>query len=105
MRLWNRLLLRIRGGRLESELNEEIRLHREMLEAESLRDGMTPREAAQAAARHFGNISSAADWSRDEWAFPSLDAILKDLRFAGRLMLRHPLLTCAAALTVAFGVG
>jgi hypothetical protein len=31
--------------------------------------------------------------------------VLKDLRFACRLMLRHPLLTGAAVLTVAFGVG
>ena len=105
MRFWNRLFLRLRGGRLESELNEEIRLHREMLEAEFVREGMTLREAAHAAARQFGNASETADWSRDEWTFPRLDAILKDLRFAGRLMLRQPLLTCAAVLTVAFGVG
>lgn len=105
MRFWNRLFLRLRGGRLESELNEEIRLHREMLEAEFVREGMTLREAAHAAARQFGNASETADWSRDEWMFPRLDPILKDLRFAGRLMLRQPLLTCAAVLTVAFGVG
>ena len=34
-----------------------------------------------------------------------IDSILKDLRFAVRLMVRQPLLTAAAALTVAFGVG
>jgi putative ABC transport system permease protein len=33
------------------------------------------------------------------------DAIAKDLKFAARLMLRYPLLTGAAVLTVAFGVG
>ncbi len=105
MKVWNRLLLRLRGGRLEAELNDEIRLHREMLEADFVRQGMTPREAAQAAARQFGNPSAAADFSRDEWTFPRLDAVLKDLRFACRLMLRHPLLTVAAALTLALGVG
>jgi predicted permease len=105
MRFWNRLLLRLRGGCLESQLNEEIRLHREMLEAEFVREGMTPREAAHAATRQFGNVAETADWSRDEWMFPRLDAVLKDLRFAVRLMLRQPLLTCAAVLTVAFGVG
>jgi len=105
MKLWNRLLLRLRGGRLEAELNDEILLHREMLEADFIRAGMTPRDAAQAAARQFGNPSAAADFSRDEWSFPRFDAVLKDLRFACRLMLRNPLLTCAAALTVAFGVG
>ena len=34
-----------------------------------------------------------------------IDSILKDLRFAVRLMVRQPVLTAAAALTVAFGVG
>src|SRR2546426_12582481 len=34
-----------------------------------------------------------------------IDSIIKDLRFAWRLMIRQPVLTAAAALTVAFGVG
>jgi predicted permease len=105
MKSWNRFLLRLRGGRLEAELNDEIRLHREMLESDLVREGMTLQEAAHAAARQFGNASAAADWSRDEWTFPRIDSVLKDLRFACRLMLRHPLLTGAALLTVAFGVG
>jgi predicted permease len=105
MRFWNRFRLRARGGRLESELSGEIRLHREMLEEEFVRGGMPRPEAARAAARQFGNSSAATDLSRDVWTFPRLDAIAKDVRFALRLMLRHPLLTVAAVLTVAFGVG
>ncbi|HEX3746940.1 MAG TPA: ABC transporter permease [Bryobacteraceae bacterium] len=102
MRLWNRLLLRVRGG---SELADEIRLHREMLEEEFVREGMSRKEAAHAAARQFGNAGAAADWSRDEWSFPRFDALWRDLVFALRLMWRQPLVTAAAVLTVAFGVG
>ncbi len=105
MRFWNRLRLRIRRGRLESELNDEIRLHREMLEEQFRGEGMSQAEASRAASQQLGNAAAAADLSRDEWAFPRWDAIWKDLKFAGRLMLRSPLLTGAAALTVAFGVG
>jgi predicted permease len=105
MRLWNRFRLRTRGGRLEGELSEEIRLHREMLEEEFVRGGMSRTQAVIAAARQFGNSSFAADLSRDEWTFPRFDAVAKDLGFALRLMLRHPLLTGTAVLTVAFGVG
>ena len=105
MRFWNRFRLRARGGRLESELADEIRLHRDMIEEEFARQGMSRTEAAHAAAQQFGNGASAADLSRDEWTFPRFDAVAKDLRFALRLMLRHPLLTGAAVLTVAFGVG
>jgi predicted permease len=105
MRFWNRFRLRTRGASLHSELSDEIRLHREMLQEEFIRGGMAPAEAARAAAQQFGNSSSAADLSRDEWTFPRFDAIARDVRFALRLMLRHPLLTGAAVLTVAFGVG
>ena len=105
MRFWNRLRLRARQDRLQSELTDEIRLHRELLEEEFRRQGMSPDDAAREAARQFGNASVAADLSRDEWSFPRFDALLQDLRFALRLMLRQPLLTAAAALTVAFGVG
>ena len=82
MRFWNRFRLRTRGGRLESELYEEIRLHREMLEAQFVREGMSRCDASRAAARQLGNPSVAADLSRDEWAFQRLDAIWKDLKFA-----------------------
>ncbi|HEY2012990.1 MAG TPA: ABC transporter permease, partial [Bryobacteraceae bacterium] len=105
MRFWNRFRLRARGGRLETELSDEIRLHREMLEQEFVREGMSPAEASRAAARQFGNTAEVADLSRDVWTFPSFDAFWKDIRFALRLMLRHPLLTGAAVLTMAFGVG
>jgi hypothetical protein len=105
MKFWNRLRLRARRGQLETELNDEIRLHREMLEAEFLRQGMSRPEAVRAAAQQFGNTAGAADLSRDEWSFPRFDAIWTDLKFAFRLMLRQPLLTAAAVLTVAFGVG
>ena len=105
MRLWNRLRLRARRGRAETELTDEIRLHREMLEEEFVRDGMSRAEAAREGARQFGNASAAADESRDEWSFPRFDAIWKDFVFALRLMWRQPLVTAAAVLTVAFGVG
>jgi hypothetical protein len=105
MRFWNRLRLRARMGRVETELTDEIRLHREMLEEEFVRDGMSRGDAARAAARQFGNASAAADLSREEWSFPRFDAIWKDLGFALRLMWRQPLVTAAAVLTVAFGVG
>jgi len=105
MKVWNRLLLRARKGRMESELTDEIRLHRELLEEEFVREGMSRKEAAQAATRQFGNAGMSTDWSREEWSFPRFDAVWKDIGFALRVMWRQPLVTAAAVLTVAFGVG
>jgi predicted permease len=104
MKFWNRFRLRARRGR-QTELDDEMRLHRQMLEEEFVREGMSPSDAARAVAQQFGNTSVAAELSRDEWSFPRFDAIWKDIKLALRLMRRHPLLTGAAVLTVAFGVG
>jgi putative ABC transport system permease protein len=92
-------------GRVETELTDEIRLHRELLEEEFVREGMSRGDAARATALQFGNASAATDLSREEWSFPRFDAVWKDLGFALRLMRRQPLVTAVAVLTVAFGVG
>ena len=60
MRFWNRFRLRTRGASLHSELSDEIRLHREMLQEEFIRDTCRSWEAARAAAQQFAHSSSAA---------------------------------------------
>src|SRR5262245_43174342 len=105
MRLWNRLRCWLLRSRLERDLAEEMRLHRETLEDRFVREGMSRSDARLAAARQFGAATAAAEESRETWGFVWLDNILKDLRFAWRLMIRQPAMTAAAALTVAFGVG
>ncbi len=105
MRLLNRIRLWTAQRRLEAELTEEIAAHREMLEERFLKDGMSPEEARTAARRQFGSPLGTLEQSRDEWGFAWLDAILRDFRFAARLLRRRPVLTAAAVLTLALGVG
>ena len=105
MKLWNRLRFWLRRPQLERELADEMRLHREMLEEQLVRDGMPPGAAHSAAGRRFGNRTTSAEQSREQWSFVWLESVLKDVRFAGRLLARQPLLTAIAVLTVAFGVG
>jgi putative ABC transport system permease protein len=80
-------------------------LHREMLEEQFMRDGMTRDEAHTAALRQFGSEMAAMELSRDQWSVVVVESIIKDLRFAWRLICRQPLLTMAAVLTIAAGVG
>ncbi len=105
MKAWNRIRLWAARPRLEAELREEMAAHREMLEEKLRGEGMSPEEARLTARRRFGGELSAREQSRDEWGFAWLDAILRDLRFAGRLLRRRPVLTAAAVLTLALGVG
>jgi len=103
MRFWNRLRFWFRRSQLESELAEEIRLHRQMLDEHFLRDGLEPQDAHAAANRRFGNRTASMEQSREIWSVTWLESALKDLRFAARLMAGQPLLTAAAVLTVAIG--
>jgi len=105
MKLWNRLR-RWSGRRAaESELAEEIRQHREMLEEQFVAEGMPRDEARTAAAREFGNTTAFVEQSREQWNLQWLAGASKDLQFAWRLARRQPLLSAAAILTIAFGVG
>ncbi len=105
MRLWNRIRFWFTRGRLDSELADEIRAHREMLERQLRDEGLSPAAAHAAARRRFGNDLGARERSRDEWGFPWLDAALRDARFALRLLRHQPLVTAAAIVTVGLAVG
>ena len=64
------------------ELEEEMRLHRE-LRAERLQGGgLAPAAARYAAKRKFGNTTNHQERSRDMWGFDWLDSTIADFRFA-----------------------
>ncbi|MGA2119555.1 MAG: ABC transporter permease [Bryobacteraceae bacterium] len=105
MKLWNQIRFWFARGRLDSELADEIGVHREMLEGQLRAEGLPPVAAHAAARRRFGNDLGARERSRDEWGFAWLDAGLRDARFALRLLRRQPLVTLAAVLTVGLAVG
>ena len=105
MNLWTHLRYSFRRRRLARDLAEEMRLHREMLEEQFASEGTPPAEARFATQRRFGSAMAAVDQSRDQWSFAWFDSLLRDLQFAWRLLIRQPMFTVAATLTVAFGVG
>ena len=45
----------IRRNQFDSDLDEEMRLHRELREQEEIERGLSPKEAHYAAQRRFGN--------------------------------------------------
>jgi putative ABC transport system permease protein len=105
MRFFRRVRRWLKSRQPGDELAQEMSLHREMLEEQFMRDGMTRNEARTAALRQFGSEMAALEFSRDQWSLVAVESVIKDLRFAWRLICRQPLLTLAAVLTIAAGVG
>ncbi len=87
------------------EFDDELQAHLQLLTGRFLRQGMSREEAFETARRQFGNTTLLRQRHRDLGSFLSLTSLWRDLRFAGRQLMRNPLLSSIAILSLALGIG
>jgi predicted permease len=100
-----RLRYWLRGRRAADELDEELRFHREMVEEDLRRDGLSAPDAQHAMRRTMGNTMLAREDARAEWVAPWIDALWQDIRHGGRSLRRSPGLVVVSALSLGLGIG
>ena len=90
---------------LYDDLAEEMRLHLEEKTEQFMREGMSRREAEQAARRAFGNATVLEERSRQVWQLPWLESLGTDLKLVLRRLGKSPGFAATVILTLAIGIG
>ena len=88
-----RLIALLQRRQLDRDLDDELAIHLAMRNDE--------RSRSRAA---FGSVMRAKEEARDAWMFASLEAVLRDVRFAYRSWRRTPGVAIVAAVTLACGI-
>jgi predicted permease len=105
MRFIRRIAYWLRLPSHHSDLMDEVAFHREMVERNLIRRGMSPEEARNQARRTMGNETLMREESRAVWLRPSLEGLVQDATYTLRDLRRNPTFTLGVTLTLALGIG
>ena len=103
-----RLRSLFRRGREDAETQDELRFHLEMETEKNLRAGMGPREARRQAHVRLGGVDAVREAVRDARGLRLADEaghIMTNIRLALRMLLKTPVVTGVAVVSLALGIG
>jgi putative ABC transport system permease protein len=93
------------SGKMERELDAELRHHLELLVRAKMRTGLTEVEALREAGLEFGGLEQVKQDCRESRGTMFVATILYDLHFAARQMRKHPGFAAVTILTLGLGIG
>jgi predicted permease len=94
-----------RRRKIYGDLAEEMRIHLEERTEQLISEGMSRKEAQQAARRAFGNPTLIEERSREVWQLPVVESLGRDLKMVFRRLRKSPGFATTVILTLAIGIG
>ncbi|KAA6462953.1 ABC transporter permease [Acidobacteria bacterium AB60] len=91
--------------RFQRELEEEMRLHKDLRRQQQLAAGLSDEAARRAANRRFGNATLLREKSSTAWGWDGLTSFSQDAAYGLRSMWRTPAITIVALISLALGIG
>lgn len=93
------------GARRDREFAEELESHLQMHVDDSLRAGLTLQEARRQALVKLGGVGRTAERQREQRGLPAVELVVQDARHGLRRLLRAPVFTAVALVSLALGIG
>lgn len=100
-----RIRAHLNQTKLSADLDEELQFHLAMREQLNIENGMSSSEARREARRQIGNPTRLKEQMREIDLFTFPETVWQDLRFAFRMLAKHPGFTATAILALGLGIG